>query len=83
MLVGSKTQLKSLNVDEFILKYEGTPLELVENVKYLDVSINSVISRNSPVQPLCQNMYYHLSLLRRLRRILAKELLMQVFKSYI
>ena len=31
MLVGSKAQLKSLNVDDFISKYEGTPLELVEN----------------------------------------------------
>ena len=31
MLVGNKAQLKSLNVDEFISNYEGTPLELVEN----------------------------------------------------
>ena len=83
MLVGSKAQLKSLNVDEFISKHEGTPLELVENIKYLDVSFNSDISWNSHVQPLYQNMYYHLSLLRRLRRILANALLMQVFKSYI
>ena len=30
MLVGSKTQLKSLNVDEFISKHEGMPLQLVE-----------------------------------------------------
>ena len=31
MLVGSKAQLKSSNIDEFILNYEGMPLELVEN----------------------------------------------------
>ena len=31
MLVGSKAQLKSLNVEEFISNYEGAPLELVEN----------------------------------------------------
>ena len=57
MLVGSKAQLKSLNVDDFILKYEGTPLELVENAKYLSMSINSDISWDFHVQRLCQNMY--------------------------
>ena len=45
MLVGSKAQLMSLNVDESILNYEGMPLELVENAKYLCLSINSDISR--------------------------------------
>ena len=44
MLVGNKAQLKSLNVDEFILNYEGVPLELVENAKYLGMTINSDIS---------------------------------------
>ena len=83
MLVGSKAQLKSLNVDEFILNYEGMPLELVENAKYLGMSINSDISWDFHVQRLCQNMYYHLSLLRRLRRIFPKELLLQVYKSYV
>ena len=62
MLVGSKAQQKSLNVDEFISNYEGTPLELVENVKWLGMSINSDISWDFYVQHLYQNMYY-LSLL--------------------
>ena len=83
MLVGSKAQLKSLNVDEFILNYEGMPLELVENAKYLGMTINSDISWDFYVQRLCQNMYYHLSLLRRLRRIFPKDILLQVYKSYV
>ena len=83
MLVGSKAQLKSLNVDEFILNYEGMPLELVENAKYSGMTINSDISWDFHVQRLCQNMHYHLSLLRRLRRIFPKELLLQVYKSYV
>ena len=29
MFIGSRAQLKSLNVDEFILKYDDTHLELV------------------------------------------------------
>ena len=43
MLVGSKAQLKPLNVCVFISNYEGTQLELVENAKYLDMSIDSDI----------------------------------------
>ena len=40
MLIGSKAQLKSLNVDDFILSYDDMPLELVENAKYLGMFIN-------------------------------------------
>ena len=83
MLVGSKAQLKSLNVDEFILNYEGMPLELVENAKYLGMTINSDISWDFHVQRLCLNMYYHLCLLRRLRRIFPRDLPLQVDKSYV
>ena len=43
MLTGSKAQSKSLNVDDFILKYKGTPFELVGNAKYLGMCINSDI----------------------------------------
>ena len=83
MLVWSKAQFKSINDDDFILKYEGTLWELVENAKHLGMSINSDISLDFHVQRLCQNLYYHLSLLRRLRRIFPKDLLLQVYKSYI
>ena len=43
MLVGSKAQRKSLNVDEIISNYEGMPLKLVENANYLGMFINSDI----------------------------------------
>ena len=47
------------------------------------MSINSDISWDFHVQRLCQNMYYHLYLLRRLRRIFPNELILQVYKRYI
>ena len=72
MLVGSKAQLKSLNVDEFVLNYKVMPLEFVQNTKYLGMTINSDISWDFRVQRLYQNMYYNLSLLRRLRRTFHK-----------
>ena len=37
VLIGSKPQIKSPNVDDFILIYDDTPLELVEYAKYLNL----------------------------------------------
>ena len=64
MLIGSKAQLKSLNVDDFILSYDDMPFELVENAKYLGMFINCDISWDFHVRRLCQTTYYHISLLR-------------------
>ena len=83
MLIGSKAQLKFSNVDDFILSYDYTPLELVENGKYLGMFINCDISWDFHVRCLCQSTNYHISLLRRLRRIFPMNLLLQVYKSYI
>ena len=83
MLIGSKAQLKSLNVDDFILSYDDTPLELVKNAKYLGMFINCDISWDFHVRRLCQTTYYYISLSRRMRRIFQKNLLLQVYKSYI
>ena len=80
MLIGSKSQLKSLNVADFILSYDDKPLELVENAKYLGMFINCDISWDFHG---CQSTYYHISLLRRLRRIFPMNLLLQVYTSYI
>ena len=83
MLIGSKAQLKSLNVDDFILSHDDTPLELVENAKYLGMFINCDISWDFHVRRLCQSTYYHISLLRRLCRTFPMNLLLQVYISYI
>ena len=45
MLVENKAQLKPLNVDKFIFNYEGTPLDVVENDKYLDMSMSEISMR--------------------------------------
>ena len=60
MLIGSKSQLKYLNVDDFILSYDDTPLEQVPNAKYFGMFINCDISWDFHVRRLCQSTYYHL-----------------------
>ena len=83
MIIGSIWQLKSLSLDDFVINYNDTPLELIERAKYLGMFINSDISWDFHIQNLCKQMRYLLSLLRRLRSIFPENLLLQVYKSYI
>ena len=83
MIIGSTWQLKSLDLDDFVINYNDTPLELVERAKYLGMFINSDISWDFHIQNLCKQMHYLLSLLRRLRAIFPPNHLLQVYKSYI
>ena len=83
MIIGSIWQLNSLNLDDFVINYNNTPLELVQRAKYLGMFINSYISWDFCIQNLCKQMRYLLSLLRRLRSIFPENLLLQVYKSYI
>ena len=83
MIIGSIWQLKSLNLDDFVINYNDTPLELVERAKYLGILIDSDTSWDFHIQNLCKQMRYLLSLLRRLRCIFPENLLLQVYKSYI
>ena len=59
MLIGSKAQLKYLNVDDFILSYDDTPLKLVENVKYLGMFINCDISWDFQLRLLFFTIYHY------------------------
>ena len=61
--MGKKAQLKSFNVDDFIFSYHDTPLELVENAKYLGMFINCDISWDFHTRRLCQSTHYHISLI--------------------
>ena len=74
MLIGSKSQLKSLNVDDFILSYDDTPLELVENAIYHVYKLWYLMGfpRSAPLSKYV------------LPYIITKmNLLLQVYKSYI
>ena len=63
--------------------YHDTPLELVENTKYLGMFINSDISWEFYLRPLWQTTYCHISSSRRLCHIFPINLLLQVYKDYI
>ena len=83
MIIGSTWQLKSLNLDDFVINYNDTPLESVERAGYLGKLTNYDISWDFHIQNLCKQMHYLLSLLGRLRAIFPTNLLLEVYKSYI
>ena len=65
MVIGSKFQLQSLQLENFSISLDADKLELVEKVEYLGLYV--------------KNDFIHL--LRRLRRILPKGLLLKVYIS--
>ena len=83
MLIRSTAPLNSLNVDDFILSYEDTHLELFENAKYIGMFINWNIPWDFHVWRFSQTSYIHVSSLIRLRRIFLMNLLLQVYKCYL
>ena len=83
MIVGSKMQLQSLNLDRFSINLESNKIELVNRAKYLGLLVKDDLSWDEHILQLCKNMNYYLHVLRRLNKIFPKELLRKVYKSYI
>ena len=83
MLIGTRCQLRSLNIDDFTIYYDNSPLELVSNAKYLGLYISSDLTWDVHIIRLCKMLYYHLSILRRLRKTVPQGLLLKIYKTYI
>ena len=83
MLIGTKSQLRNLNLDDFVITFDQTPLEIVDKAKYLGIFISSDLSWDTQVSHLCRQMGYYLSLLRRLRKIFPRELLIKIYKTFV
>ena len=83
MIIGSKIQLQSLNLDQFSINLESNKIELVNNAKYLGLLVQDDLSWDEHILQRCKNMNYYLHVLRRLNTIFPKQLLLKVYKSYI
>ena len=85
MSMGIKMQLQSLNLDQFSIKLESSKIELVNKAKYLGLLVKGHLSWDDHILQLCirKNMNCYLHVPRRLNKILPKQLLLKVCKSYI
>ena len=83
MIIGSKFQLRSLNLDDFAISVNADKLQLVEQAKYLGLWVRNDLSWDDHILELCRKMYYYVHMFRRLRKILPSQLLLNIYKSYV
>ena len=83
MVIGSKSQLRSLNLDNFSISVNGDKLLLAEQAKYLGLWVRNDLSWDNHILQLCRKMYYHIHIFRRLRKILPSQLLLCIYKSHV
>ena len=78
MVIGSKWQLKSLNVDDFTISVDSDKLLLAKQAKYLGVCVRNDLSWDDHILELCRKMYYYFHVFRRLRKILPSALVVYI-----
>ena len=82
MVIGSKWQLKSLNLDDFTISVDSDKLFLARQAKYLGLWVRNNLSWDDHILELCRKMYYYFHMFRRLRKILPSALLLN-FSTYV
>ena len=83
MVIGSKRQLKSLNLDDFTISVDSNKLFLARQVRYLGLWVRNDLSWDDHILELCRKMYYYFHMFRRLRKILPSALLLKICKAHV
>ena len=83
MVIGSKWQLKSLNLDDFTISVDSDKLFLARQAKYLGLWVRNDLSWDDHILELCRKMYDHFHMFSRLRKILPSALLLNIYKTYV
>ena len=69
MVIGSKAQLQSLNLDQFSIYLDSNNIEFVNKAKYLGLLAKDDLSWDDHILQLCTTMNYYVHVLRRLNKI--------------
>ena len=83
MVIGSKAQLQSLNLDQFSINLDSNKIEFVNKAKNLGLLVKDDLSWDDHILQLCKTMNYYIHVLRRLNKIFPKQLLLKIYKSYV
>ena len=83
MVIGSKWQLKSFNLDDFTISVDSDKLLLAKQAKYLGLWVRNHLSWDDHILELCRKMYYYFHMFRRLRKILPSALFLNIYKTYV
>ena len=83
MVIGSKLQLKSLNLDDFTISVDSDKILLAKQAKYLGPWVRNDLSWDDHILELCRKMFYHFHILRLLRKNPPTALLLNIYKTYV
>ena len=83
MVIGSKWQLKSLNLDDFTISVDSDKQFLARQAKYLGLWVRNDLSWDDHILELCRKMYYYFHMFRRLRKLLPSAILLNIYKTYV
>ena len=83
MVIGSKFQLRSFNLNDFVISVNVDKLQLAEQAKYLGLWVRNDLSWDDHILELCRKKYYYVHMLRRLRTIPPSQLLLNIYPSYV
>ena len=83
MVIGSKWQLKSLNLDDFTISVDSDKLFLARQARYLGLWVRNDLSWDDHILELCRKMYYYFHMFRRLRKIIPSVLLLKIYKAHV
>ena len=82
IVIGSKAQVQSLNLDQFSVNLDSNKIEFVNKAKYLGLLVKDDLSWDDHILQLCKTNYC-VHVLRRLNKIFPKQLLLKIYKSYV
>ena len=84
MVVESKWQLKSLNLDDFTISIDSDKLLLAKQTKYLGFWVRNDLSWDDHILQLCRKMYHYFHMFRHwLRKIFRSALLLNIYNTYV
>ena len=81
MLLSSKH--KSNNNSKLSVTINDIPIEQVNSVKYLGVTVDENLTWNNHISLLCRNLAFKVSQLSRIKRMVSTSMLMTVYNSII
>ena len=67
MVIGSKAQLQSLNLDQFSINLDSNKIEFANKAKYLGLLMKDDLSWDDHILQLCKTMNYYAHVLCRLK----------------
>ena len=59
IVIGSKAQLQSLNLDQFSINLDSNQIELVNKAKYLGLLVKDDLGWDDHILQLCKSMNYY------------------------